>query len=172
MKNIVLIGMPGSGKSTVGVILAKELGYKFIDTDILICERENTTLQNIINTQGVPQLLKIEGIVGEELKTSKTVIATGGSMVFSPKAMENLKKDSICVFIDVPLPEIKRRVRNIDTRGIAMEKGETLDTLYDKRMPKYREYADITVSVNQRGRIENVVTKIIEKIKEKDCSQK
>ncbi len=165
MNNIILIGMPGSGKSTVGVILAKEMGYKFVDTDILICERENTTLQNIINTRGVPQLLKIEGIVGEELHTKKTVISTGGSMVFSKKAMDNLTKDSICVYLDVPLKEIKRRVKNVATRGIAMEKGDTLDTLYVKRTPKYREYADITINVKPRGKIEDVVDEIIKNIK-------
>jgi shikimate kinase len=119
-------------------------------------------LQNIINTKGVPTLLKIEGIVGEELKANRTVIATGGSMVFSDKAMENLSKDSLVVFIDVPLEEIKRRVKNIDTRGIAMEKGETLDTLYHKRMPKYRQYANITVKVNNNSKIEQVVEKIKE----------
>lgn len=164
MNNIVLIGMPGSGKSTVGVLLAKELGYNFVDTDILICNREHTTLQNIINTRGVQELLRVESIVGETYQAEKTVIATGGSMVFSPKAMENLCKDSVCVFIDVPLTEIKHRVRNMETRGIAMEKGDTMDTLYEKRMPKYREYADITVNVVPNSRIESVVEQIIEKI--------
>jgi shikimate kinase len=160
MNNVVLIGMPGSGKSTVGVLLAKEIGFDFVDTDILICKRENNTLQNIIDTKGVPALLEIEGVVGQELCADNTVIATGGSMVFSEKAMENLAKDSVVVFIDVPLEEIKHRVKNIDTRGIAMEKGETLDTLYHKRMPKYREYANITVAVNCKSRIEDVVEKI------------
>ena len=128
--------MPGSGKSTIGVILAKRLGYDFVDTDNLISDREKTTLQDIIDKKGVSEFLKIEGIVGEELNIDNTVIATGGSMVFSDSAMKNLLKDSKCVFIDVPLPEIKRRVKNIDTRGIAMEKDDTLDTLYEKRMPK------------------------------------
>lgn len=159
-KNIVLIGMPGSGKSTVGVILAKELGYSFVDTDILICERENTTLQNIIDTKGVDELLKIESIVGEEYKGKKTVIATGGSMVFSSKAMANLKENAVCVFIDVPLPEIKRRVNNLSTRGIAMKKGETLDDVYIQRLPKYKKYADITVTVNNQSVIEDVVDRI------------
>ena len=163
-KNIVLIGMPGSGKSTVGVILAKELGYNFVDTDILICERENTTLQDIIDTKGVKELLKIEGIVGEEYSAEKTVIATGGSMVFSKKAMENLKSNGVCVFLDVPLNEIKSRVRNLSTRGIAMEKGETLDDVYKQRMPKYREYADITIPVNKKSAIEDVVSKIINQL--------
>lgn len=165
MNNIVLIGMPGSGKSTIGVILAKRLGYDFVDTDNLISDREKTTLQDIIDKKGVSEFLKIEGIVGEELNIDNTVIATGGSMVFSDSAMKNLLKDSKCVFIDVPLPEIKRRVKNIDTRGIAMEKDDTLDTLYEKRMPKYREYADITVEVKQNSKIDNVVSKILDMIK-------
>ena len=157
--------MPGSGKSTIGVILAKRLGYDFVDTDNLISEREKTTLQDIIDKKGVSEFLKIEGIVGEELNIDNTVIATGGSMVFSDSAMKNLLKDSKCVFIDVPLPEIKRRVKNIDTRGIAMEKDDTLDTLYEKRMPKYREYADITVEVKQNSKIDNVVSKILDMLK-------
>lgn len=157
--------MPGSGKSTIGVILAKRLGYDFVDTDNLISDREKTTLQDIIDKKGVSEFLKIEGIVGEELNIDNTVIATGGSMVFSDSAMKNLLKDSKCVFIDVPLPEIKRRVKNIDTRGIAMEKDDTLDTLYEKRMPKYREYADITVEVKQNSKIDNVVSKILDKLK-------
>lgn len=165
MNNIVLIGMPGSGKSTIGVILAKRLGYDFVDTDNLISDREKTTLQDIIDKKGVSEFLKIEGIVGEELNIDNTVIATGGSMVFSNSAMKNLLKDSKCVFIDVPLPEIKRRVKNIDTRGIAMEKDDTLDTLYEKRMPKYREYADITVEVKQNSKIDNVVSKILDMLK-------
>lgn len=165
MNNIVLIGMPGSGKSTIGVILAKRLGYDFVDTDNLISDREKTTLQDIIDKKGVSEFLKIEGIVGEELNIDNTVIATGGSMVFSDSAMKNLLSGSKCVFINVPLPEIKRRVKNIDTRGIAMEKGDTLDTLYEKRMPKYREYADITVEVKQNSKIDNVVRKILDKLK-------
>lgn len=157
--------MPGSGKSTIGVILAKRLGYDFVDTDNLISDREKTTLQDIIDKKGVSEFLKIEGIVGEELNIDNAVIATGGSMVFSDSAMKNLLKDSKCVFIDVPLPEIKRRVKNIDTRGIAMEKDDTLDTLYEKRMPKYREYADITVEVKQNSKIDNVVSKILDMLK-------
>ena len=157
--------MPGSGKSTIGVILAKRLGYDFVDTDNLISDREKTTLQDIIDKKGVSEFLKIEGIVGEKLNIDNTVIATGGSMVFSDSAMKNLLKDSKCVFIDVPLPEIKRRVKNIDTRGIAMEKDDTLDTLYEKRMPKYREYADITVEVKQNSKIDNVVSKIFDMLK-------
>lgn len=157
--------MPGSGKSTIGVILAKRLGYDFVDTDNLISDREKTTLQDIIDKKGVSEFLKIEGIVGEKLNIDNTVIATGGSMVFSDSAMKNLLKDSKCVFIDVPLPEIKRRVKNIDTRGIAIEKDDTLDTLYEKRMPKYREYADITVEVKQNSKIDNVVSKILDMLK-------
>lgn len=157
--------MPGSGKSTIGVILAKRLGYDFVDTDNLISDREKTTLQDIIDKKGVSEFLKIEGIVGEELNIDNTVIATGGSMVFSDSAMKNLLKDSKCVFIDVPLTEIKRRVKNIDTRGIAMEKDDTLDTLYEKRMPKYREYADITVEVKQNSKIDKVVSKILDMLK-------
>lgn len=160
MKNIVLIGMPGCGKSTVGVLLAKELGFGFADTDLLICQKSNSTLQDIIDSKGVDELLRIEGIVGEELKTENTVIATGGSMVFSDKAMQNLKNNGIVVFIKVSLDNIKARINNLATRGIAMKDGETLDTVFEQRMPKYNEYADITVHAHAYNTIDDVVEKI------------
>ena len=144
MKNIVLIGMPGSGKSTVGVLLAKALGYSFVDVDLIICKEAGKPLQ--------------------ELDCDKTVIATGGSMVLSENAMENLRKNGKVVFIDVGLDEIKRRVTNIKTRGIAFGKGETLDDVYRVRYPLYKKYADITVSM-ELSSIETTVDAIVEKLK-------
>ena len=160
MKNIILIGMPGCGKSTVGVLLAKAIGFGFVDTDLLICEHENTTLQDIIDTKGVDELLKIEGIVGKELSVKNTVVATGGSMVFSDEAMQNLSKHGVIVFIDVSLKELESRIKNLESRGIAMKNGETLETVYNQRMPKYRHYADITVHAHSYNSIEDVVEKI------------
>ena len=163
MNNIVLIGMPGSGKSTLGVLLAKALGYSFVDTDLIISRKAEKTLQNILDTDGLDSFLELEQQVGSELECDKTVIATGGSMVLSQNAMENLKKNGKVVFIDVDLDEIKRRVTNIKTRGIAFGKGETLDDVYRVRYPLYKKYADITVSL-ELSSIETTVDAIVEKL--------
>lgn len=164
MENIVLIGMPGSGKSTVGVLLAKALGYSFIDVDLLISKEAGKTLQEILDQDGLDYFLHLEGKIGEQLEYEKTVIATGGSMVLSANAMENLKRNGKIVFIDVDLDEIKRRVTNIKTRGIAFGKGETLDDVYRVRFPLYQKYADITVSL-ELSSIESTVDTIVEKLK-------
>ena len=156
MKNIVLIGMPGSGKSTVGVLLAKALGYSFVDVDLIICKEAGKPLQEILDNEGLDFFLHLEGKIGAELDYDKTVIATGGSMV--------LRKNGKVVFIDVALDEIKRRVTNIKTRGIAFGKGETLDDVYRVRYPLYKKYADITVSM-ELSSIETTVDAIVEKLK-------
>ena len=156
MKNIVLIGMPGSGKSTVGVLLAKALGYSFVDVDLIICKEAGKPLQKILDNEGLDFFLHLEGRIGAELDYDKTVIATGGSMV--------LRKNGKVVFIDVDLDEIKRRVTNIKTRGIAFGKGETLDDVYRVRYPLYKKYADITVSM-ELSSIETTVDAIVEKLK-------
>lgn len=163
MNNIVLIGMPGSGKSTVGVLLAKAIGYSFVDTDLIISRRAGKPLQKILDEDGLNGFLRLEEKVGAELVCDHTVIATGGSMVMSDTAMQNLKKGGKVVFIDVPLDEIKRRVTNIKTRGIAFDKGETLDDVYEKRNPLYNKYADISVEFST-GTIENTVEMIVDKL--------
>ena len=166
MSNIVLIGMPGSGKSTLGVLLAKALGYSFIDTDLIISRKANKTLQQILDTDGLDSCLELEEQVGYELKCDKTVIATGGSMVLSSKAMQNLSLDATVVYIEVPFDEIKRRVTNIKTRGIAFHKNETLETVYESRKPLYEEYADITVNVSDEGQsVEETVSELAESLK-------
>lgn len=163
MNNIILIGMPGSGKSTVGVLLAKAIGYSFVDTDLIISRETGKPLQKILDVDGLNGFLQLEEKVGKELKCDHTVVATGGSMVMSDAAMNNLKKGSKVVFIDVPLDEIKRRVTNIKTRGIAFDKGETLDDVYEKRNPLYNKYADINAPFSS-GTIENTVELIVEKL--------
>jgi shikimate kinase len=165
MKNIVLIGMPGSGKSTLGVLLAKSLGFSFVDTDLIISRRAKMPLQKILNKDGLDSFLALEEAVGAELECESTVIATGGSMVLSDKAMQNLKKDSRVVYIDVPLNEIKRRVTNIKTRGIAFRKGDTLDDVYRNRVPLYEKYADVTVKFENAADIESTVDKMVEAVK-------
>ena len=166
MKNIVLIGMPGSGKSTLGVLLAKALGYSFTDTDLIISRIAGKPLQKILDEDGLDSFLQLEEQVGAELECGHTVIATGGSMVLSEEAMKNLKAQGKAVYINVPLDEIKRRVTNIKTRGIAFHKGETLDDVFRLRVPLYEKYADITVDFTDcsNGGIEDTINLMVEKI--------
>lgn len=165
MKNIVLVGMPGCGKSTVGVILAKTLGMSFVDTDLLICAKEGNTLQNIIEKKGIEYFGKTECEVGETLDVKNTVVATGGSMILYESAMKSLRKSSAVVYINVSLDELKRRLVNIKTRGITFEKGETLDDIFASRTPLYQKYADIIVDADKFS-IEETVTKLTELLKE------
>lgn len=144
--NIILIGMPGSGKSTVGVVLAKILGYNFIDLDLVISNREGSTLQSIIDNRGLEEFLKCEQAAAVGLDCEKTVVATGGSVVLSKKGMENLSKLGRVVFFDVPYQELCGRIKNLKTRGIACKPGDTLLDVYNQRIGLYREYAQITVN--------------------------
>ncbi len=153
--------MPGCGKSTVGVILAKTLGMEFIDTDLIICAGQKDKLQNIIEKKGLPYFQKVEREVGESLHARGCVIATGGSMVLYPTAMENLRALGRVVYIDVAFSQLKRRIKNIKTRGITFEADEGLREVYEYRRPLYERYADKTVSVSS-GTIEKTVGKIIE----------
>lgn len=145
MSSIVLVGMPGCGKSTVGVILAKTLGLSFTDTDLLICAEEQSTLQDIIESKGLEYFEKSECKVGTDLKAENSVIATGGSMIMYPSAMENLKSQATVIYIEVDLENLKSRLVNIKTRGIAFAEGETLEDIFLTRTPLYEKYADITV---------------------------
>ena len=161
MSNIILVGMPGSGKSTLGVLLAKTLGYSFIDTDLIISRRAGKPLQAILNTDGLARFLELEEAVGSTLECEFTVVATGGSMVLSEKAMTHLKTLGRVVFIDVPFAEIERRVTNITTRGIVFHPDETLLDVYHRRRPLYEKYADMTVPVRpQNADIEATVSMI------------
>ncbi len=160
MNNIILIGMPGCGKSTVGVVLAKTLGFDFTDTDLLICKGEGATLQRIIEEKGLEYFEGVECAVGKELRVHNTVVATGGSMVLYEEAMTAIKAMGKVVFIDVDLPELERRITNITTRGITFKEGETLESIYKSRRPYYEKYADITVNICKDS-IENTVEKLI-----------
>lgn len=161
--NIVLTGMPGAGKSTLGVVLAKALGKQFIDTDLLIQQHTGECLQDTIENKGINGFLSVEEETVSALECENSVIATGGSVVLSAKAMENLRRTSIIVYLDVPLGEIKKRITNITTRGIAMQKDESIDLVYEKRLPLYKEYADITVNA-ENAEFEKTVEKIIKKV--------
>ena len=160
MKNIILIGMPGAGKSTVGVILAKTLGMKFIDTDIAIQEKSGRLLQEIIDTDGPDAFKTIEEETILSLHCHHAVIATGGSVVFSGRAMEHLTRDDVVVYLEISFDEMEKRLRNITTRGIVLIAGQSLRDMYTRRIPLYEKYAGITIDC-EKDDFENIVKKII-----------
>ncbi|MBQ5911429.1 MAG: shikimate kinase [Clostridia bacterium] len=164
MNNIILIGMPGSGKSTVGVLAAKMLGYGFIDSDLLIQAQENKRLFEILNDSGNEYFIKLEDKVNAGINCEKTVIATGGSVVYCENAMKHLKSIGKVIYLKVPLSAIEKRVDNFSTRGIMMKKGATLKDIYAERAPLYEKYADITVKVGC-GSLTKSAEKIINAIK-------
>ena len=159
--NIVLIGMPGVGKSTIGVILAKELGYEFVDADLLIQKQEKRLLKEIIAQEGVDGFISIENQVNASIETEKTVIATGGSVIYGKEAMEHLQKIATVVYLCLPYEELERRLGNLKNRGVVLRAGQTLRNLYDERIPLYEKYADITVKEENKG-IEETLENIIE----------
>lgn len=166
MKNLILIGMPGSGKSTVGVILAKTLAMDFVDIDLLICRREGCGLQTILDERGLDAFLQVEQDTVLEHRFTQTVVATGGSVVLEEAAMEHLHRDGRFVFLDVSLPELERRITNIRSRGIAFRPGQTLAQLYEERRPLYCRWADITISVpDGHDMTEAVVEAIVKQLK-------
>lgn len=144
-ESVVLIGMPAAGKSTIGVVLAKTLGKQFIDTDLLIQEREGMLLQEIINTKGNDYFRKAEEEVLSQLKADHSVIATGGSAVYYPEAMKNLHSLGPVIYLQLSVPTLKRRLNNIKTRGITMAPGQTIEDLARSRVPLYEGYADIVM---------------------------
>lgn len=163
-KNIVLIGMPSCGKSVTGVILAKILNKKYIDGDLLIQEKTGRGLQDIINNDGIDAFKKIEEKVLLSINEENAVIATGGSAVYYESVMKHLSENGIVVYIDVPIEDLKKRLKNIKTRGVAMGKGQTLDDLYNMRKPLYEKYAEITVESNNSYSMEDTVEKMVAKI--------
>lgn len=144
-RNLILIGMPGSGKSTIGVLLAKEAGYAFMDTDLLIQEREHCLLQDIVDAHGHLELRRIESEVCRSLDVSHQVIATGGSVVYCPLAMAHLATIGDLIWLKVPYPEIARRIDNFASRGLAKADGQTLEDLFNERQPLYRQYGQSVI---------------------------
>ncbi len=159
MSNIILIGMPGCGKSTVGVILAKTLGIGFVDTDLIIQQREKRLLQDIIDTDGIDYFLDCEANAVKSVDFDNCVIATGGSVVYRQDAVDHLKKNGKIVFLDVPLDEIKKRLNNISTRGIAAQKSLSVDDIYNERISLYNKYADVVLELDNIT-VEQTVEKI------------
>lgn len=148
MNNIILIGMPASGKSSLGILLAKELGYGFIDSDLVIQAREGRTLSEIIEAEGMEEFLRKEEKINAELCAERCVIATGGSVVYGARAMEHLKKTGTVVYLKLSFPEIERRLSDLKGRGVAIKEGTTLEALYEERIPLYEKYADVTAELD------------------------
>lgn len=158
--NIVLIGMPGVGKSTIGVILAKILGYKFIDADIVIQQEEGRLLREIINSEGVEGFIQVENRVNASLDCHKAVIATGGSVVYGKEAMEHLQQIGKVVYLKEDYEIINQRLDNLKGRGVVLKEGQDLKALYEERIPLYEKYADIVVDENHCN-IEETVEKLV-----------
>lgn len=150
-QNIILIGMPGAGKSTVGVILAKRLGYDFVDTDLLIQIRAGKSLQAIINDDGAEAFRRIEEEVLLGLDVERTVIATGGSAVYSQAAMQGLKENGKTVFINTPLAMLQLRIADMSTRGMVISPGDSFAELFIERNPLYRKFADIVIDDHDKS---------------------
>lgn len=166
MSNIILIGMPACGKSITGVVLAKTMRKSFVDTDLLIQEREEKPLQEIINQDGLEYFKQTEEAVLTGLNAENAVVSTGGSAVYYPQAMEHLKEGGLAVYLKVSLPTIEERLDNIKTRGVAMGKNDTIEALYKRRIPLYEKYADITVEADGLT-VEETVEKIVEAAEKK-----
>ena len=143
--NVILIGMPGSGKSTVGVLLAKEMGFAFVDTDILIQQREGCVLQELVDRVGSAKLRAIESEVCGSLTCSRTVVATGGSAVYCAKAMAHLGRLGAVVWLDAPFHVIHERIERNPLRGLAKNPDQTLEDLYNERQPLYRQFGEIRI---------------------------
>lgn len=159
MKNIVLIGMPATGKSTVGVMLAKRIGYDFLDTDIAICKAAHRTLPVLLEQEGVEGFLHTEEQVASGLNCRRTVIATGGSMVLSPAAMAHLKENGVIVWLDTPLEVLQGRLpEHLSDRGVVAPDHMTVRELFAQRRPLYEQYADITVACT--GDMERVLNRL------------
>lgn len=143
--NIVLIGMPTSGKSTMGVILAKILGYRFLDADIVIQEKIGKKLSEIIESEGIDGFIDIENRINLEIETERTVIATGGSVVYGKEAMDHYKNIGRVVYLKVDMDTLTKRLHNAKQRGVVMREGQSLISLYNERSALYEKYADITI---------------------------
>lgn len=144
-RNITLIGMPASGKSTIGVLLAKRLGYSFVDVDIVIQEKEKRLLKEIIAQEGTEGFMAVENRINAQLDVDHSVIAPGGSVIYGKEAMEHLKEISTVVYLKLNYEDLKERLGNLVDRGVVLKDGMTLLDLYEERVPYYEKYADITV---------------------------
>lgn len=160
MDNIIMIGMPAVGKSTVGVVVAKRLGYKFIDVDILIQEEEGKLLREIIAEKGTDGFLEVEDRINASVTVDHSVISPGGSVVYCENAMKHYKEIGTVVYLKVSFETIMKRLKNARKRGVVLRDGQTLQTLYDERVKLFEKYADITVCEDGL-RLEETIEKVL-----------
>lgn len=161
--NIILIGMPGVGKSTAGVVLAKLIGYQFVDADLLIQKEDGRLLKEIIKEEGIEGFLEIEGRINTSINAEKSVIATGGSVVYKEDTMKHLKKIGTVVYLHVPLELLESRLRDIKGRGVVLRDGQTLTDLFAERTPLYEKFADVTIDeglLTVEETVEQIVTSL------------
>ena len=161
--NIILVGMPASGKSTVGVILAKILGYNFIDSDIVIQEKEGRKLSEIIESEGVDGFIEIENKINAGIEAEKTVISTGGSVVYGKEAMEHYKNIGKVVYLKVSMEVLNKRLKDVKQRGVVMREGQSLVSLFNERSALYEKYADLTID-EKSSTLEEVVAELLSKL--------
>ncbi len=164
-QNIILIGMPGAGKSTVGVVLAKNLGYRFIDSDILIQDQYGKLLHEIIEERGTEGFWKVENDVNAAIQDTQCVIATGGSAVYGRNAMAHLQNIGMVVYLRLSYESVKERLGDLNQRGVTLKKGQTLKSLYEERIPLYEQYAHITVDCEKKE-IRDIVAEIADNARE------
>lgn len=165
MSNIVLIGMPGSGKSSIGVLYAKNIGYGYIDSDLLIQAREKKLLREIIAEKGLEGFNRVENEVNSEICADRCVIATGGSVIYGQEAMAHLKEIGKVIYLELPYGEIERRLGDLKTRGVSIKEGMTLKDLYDERIILYKKYADVAVNLSGKN-VEECVSALVEATKD------
>lgn len=151
MNNIILIGMPGSGKSTVGVVLAKKLGYRFVDSDLVIQEKCEKLLYQLIEERGKAGFLMLENEINAGIQAQNAVIATGGSAIYGKEAMNHFKEIGRVVYLSLPYEELKERLGDLHERGVVLKKGYTLEDLYKERAPLYEKYADAIVDCSKKS---------------------
>ena len=151
MDNIILIGMPGAGKSTVGVVLAKKMGYRFLDSDLVIQEREGKLLHELIRELGSGGFLQLENEINASIRTDRSVIATGGSTVYGREAMEHFRQMGTVVYLSLPCDEIEKRLGDLNERGVVLAPGQTLRDLYRERVPLYESYAHRTIDCSGKS---------------------
>ena len=161
--NIVLIGMPGVGKSTIGVILAKVLGYQFLDADLLIQQQEGKLLKDIIAEVGTEGFIQVENRVNASIDCTRTIIATGGSVIYGQEAMAHLKEIGTVVYLEVPFSILEKRLSDIKGRGVVLKDGQTLYDLFMERTPLYEKYADVRVS-EEGLNVEETVDLLVNKL--------